>query len=79
MEESKNYRRYEASAYLKEKYGIERKPTTLAKLAVLGGGPRYVKAGRVPLYPQKELDAWAQGILSPLRASTSSMVEASHD
>ena len=32
-------RRAEASAYLKEKHGIDRAPTTLAKYAVVGGGP----------------------------------------
>lgn len=31
-------RRSAASEYLKEKWGIERKPTTLAKLACIGGG-----------------------------------------
>lgn len=64
-------RRADASTYLKEKWGIDRKPATLAKLATLGGGPKFKKAGRFPLYPENELDAWAQSILSPLKASTS--------
>ena len=64
-------RRAEASSYLKEKWGIDRKPSTLAKLACLGGGPRFEIAGRFPLYTDLELDAWARSILSPLKSSTS--------
>ena len=30
-----------ASRYLRETWGIERKPSTLAKLAVTGGGPQF--------------------------------------
>ena len=64
-------RRAEASAYLKEKHGIDRAPTTLAKYAVVGGGPRFQHVGRLPLYPVQELDLWARSILSPLKSSTS--------
>jgi hypothetical protein len=67
----KRYRRKAASEYLKDRWGIERAPSTLAKYACLGGGPRFESAGRVPLYPEPELDEWAQSILSPLRRSTS--------
>lgn len=69
--ESKRRRRKEASVYLREKWGIERAPSTLAKLATIGGGPRFVLAGRIPLYPESELDTWAQSITSPLLSSTS--------
>ena len=80
MESNKNYRRHEASGYLKQKWGIDRKPSTLAKLAVQGGGPRFVKAGRFPLYPEHELDMWARRMISPLHTSTSCQVEeVSHD
>ena len=65
------FRRTEASTYLKEAHGIPRTPSTLAKLATLGGGPKFHRANRVPLYPQTELDAWAISILGPLRSSTS--------
>ncbi|MBF0563084.1 MAG: hypothetical protein HQL37_13955 [Alphaproteobacteria bacterium] len=64
-------RRSEASIYLKTHWGIERAPGTLAKLACLGGGPRFEHAGRVPLYREDELDHWAKSILSPLKGSTS--------
>lgn len=71
----RRYRRVDASIYLKEKWGIDRKSTTLAKLASIGGGPRFEHAGRVPLYPEPELDLWAQSIISPLRRSTSDLGE----
>jgi hypothetical protein len=64
-------RRVEASAYLNEKWGIARAPSTLAKLACIGGGPRFESANRTPLYREDELDTWAQSILSPLKHSTS--------
>ena len=64
-------RRAEASEYLKSRWGIERKPTTLAKLATLGGGPRFEKAGRIPLYRTEFLDEWARSMLSRPLSSTS--------
>ena len=63
-------RRTEASLYLHEKWGINRAPATLAKLACIGGGPRFESANRTPLYPEPELDSWAVSILSPLKTST---------
>jgi hypothetical protein len=41
-------RRSEASLYLKDRWGIDRKPSTLAKIACLGGGPKFEHAGRFP-------------------------------
>jgi hypothetical protein len=70
---SQNYsrfRRHEASAYLKEKWGLDRRPATLAKYASVGGGPKLEYAGRIPIYPQDELDIWAQSIFSALCSST---------
>jgi hypothetical protein len=69
-------RRAEASAYLQEKWGIGRTVATLAKLASVGGGPRFESAGRIPLYLESELDQWAASILSPLKRSTSDRGEA---
>lgn len=64
--------RAEASAYLLAKHGISRTPATLAKLAVIGGGPAFRKAGiRRVLYDVVELDRWADGIISKPMASTS--------
>jgi len=69
-------RRPEASEYLELVHGIVRKPATLAKLASVGGGPAFQKCGQSPLYPRTELDAWAERLLGPLRASTSDTGEA---
>jgi hypothetical protein len=68
---SRKYRRDDASKYLKDQHGIDRKPATLAKYASVGGGPKYVLDGRFPLYPEPELDAWAEARISPLKSSTS--------
>ena len=68
---TRRLRRTEASEYLKERWGIDRAPSTLAKLACIGGGPRFQRANRIPLYAPEFLDEWAQEILSPPMRSTS--------
>jgi hypothetical protein len=65
------YRRKAASAYLLEKHGVSRKPSTLAKLAVVGGGPVMIYDGNIPLYPEDGLDAYADAVLSAPVTSTS--------
>lgn len=64
-------RRPAACRYLKEKRGLERAPATLAKYACVGGGPRFYKAGRWPLYDPDELDRWANELIGTPVASTS--------
>ena len=64
-------RRIGASAYLRQKWGIERAPATLAKLACVGGGPKFYRAGRWPMYDAADLDLWARELLGSLVASTS--------
>ena len=64
-------RRTAASDYLRETHGLERAPSTLAKLAVIGGGPIFRRAGRIPLYTTDDLDAWAESLLGPPMRSTS--------
>jgi hypothetical protein len=66
-------RRKEAARYLTDAWGIPMSPKTLAKLAVIGGGPLFRKAGRIPLYEILELDRYARGKLSPLVGSTSEL------
>lgn len=64
-------RRKDASRYLKETWGVDRAPSTLAKLAVIGGGPPFRHDARVPLYSVGDLDAWVASILSePLRTTS---------
>lgn len=64
-------RREHASEYLDFVYGITVATATLAKLACVGGGPRFNKVVRTPLYPREELDAWAAERLGKLKSSTS--------
>ena len=64
-------RRRDASQYLQEQHGIGLAHSTLAKLAVLGGGPPFRLDGRFPVYDRDALDAFASERLGPLRRSTS--------
>jgi hypothetical protein len=65
-------RRNDAAAYLKARHGLICAPATLAKLAVIGGGPRFYKPGaRTVLYDTAELDRWATEKLGRPLASTS--------
>lgn len=64
-------RRREASQYLQEEHGVRLAHSTLAKLAVLGGGPAFRLDGRFPLYDRETLDAYASVRLGPLLRSTS--------
>ena len=69
-------RRTEAATYVTGTYGIPCSPKTLAKLAVVGGGPAYRKAGPFPLYDTDDLNDWAQSKLGPKVRSTSETAEA---
>lgn len=71
MEHQLFLRRKEASAYLRENFGLERAPSTLAKLAVIGGGPPFRLLNRVPLYTPADLDRWVASKLGPRQQSTS--------
>jgi len=66
-------RRSEAAEYVENKRGMPCKKTTLAKLAVIGGGPTFRRAGRVPLYSPDDLDSWVDGKLGPKVRSTSEL------
>ena len=43
-------RRSDAASYITERYGFPCSRQWLAKLAVIGGGPMFRKAGRYPIY-----------------------------
>jgi hypothetical protein len=67
--------RAQASKHVEEIWSIPCKPKTLAKLAVVGGGPVYRLAHqRYPRYAVADLDAWAQSRLGPKRRSTSEVL-----
>lgn len=59
QDEIRRFDRKGAAAFLRE-HGFPVAPSTLAKLATLGRGPRYVLFGRRPLYEAAELLAWAE-------------------
>jgi hypothetical protein len=75
MEPQTYLRRNEASTYLHRKFGLEQAPSTLAKLAVTGGGPPFRLLNRIPLYTPADLDEWVASRLGPLVCSTSSRAE----
>jgi hypothetical protein len=64
-------RRSDAAAYVTEEYGFPCSRQWLAKLAVIGGGPVFRKAGRYPVYEPSELDRWAEARIGPPQSSTS--------
>lgn len=72
MIESPRYlQRTEAARHVRESWGLPCSPRWLAKLAVVGGGPVYRKAGKTPLYAPADLDQWAQARIGGPRRSTS--------
>jgi hypothetical protein len=77
MTSSRLLRREAASTYLKQTWGVVRAPTTLAKLAVRGGGPPFRRDGRVPLYSTDDLDQWVSSRLGALMHSTTDGAAAS--
>jgi hypothetical protein len=69
-------RRSAASEYLWRKHGVKVAPTSLAKLACVGGGPPFQKDGPWPTYPVPGLDQYAKKRLSRLVSSTSELAGA---
>lgn len=76
MLETKYFRRSEAADYLKAIYAFQVSAAYLAKLAVVGGGPSFHKAGRWPIYSREALDSWAKDRLGEPVSSTAEYVEA---
>ncbi len=70
MQSTRFMRRKDAAEYLREKFGVG-SPATLAKLAVLGGGPIFRKNGRIPVYLAEDLEAWALAKIGAPQKSTS--------
>jgi hypothetical protein len=66
------WRRDKAAAYLIQRYGAYT-VETLAKLACVGGGPKFRRMGRFPVYTQGDLDSWAIARMSPAVTSTSEL------
>jgi hypothetical protein len=54
--------------------GLKIAPSTLAKMAVIGGGPPFSKFMSRVLYQPRDLEDWAAARISPKRNSTSENV-----
>lgn len=74
MEVQTYLRREQAAAYLQERCGAYT-AQTLAKLACVGGGPPFRKAGPFPLYTQEDLDAWLAARMTPTVRSTAELTQ----
>ena len=74
---SRLLRRAEAAQHIQDKWGYPCSPRTLAKYAVIGGGPVFRRAGRFPLYSTADLDEWVASKLSPPMRSTSDVASPS--
>jgi hypothetical protein len=74
-EEPRFMRRRLAGQYLKANYGFG-SPAWLAKLATVGGGPVFCKAGKTVLYRRTDLDSWAVARIGKPQTSTSDVGEA---
>jgi hypothetical protein len=71
MTTPKYLRRKAAADYVRQCWGAPCTLNTLAKLAVVGGGPLFRRAGRIPLYTTDWLDQWVEAKLSkPLRSTS---------
>ena len=66
-------RRTDAAEYVRNRYGFPCSTQWLAKLAVVGGGPVFRKAGRTPLYLPTDLDDWATARIGAPQRSTSDL------
>ena len=64
-------RRSVAAEYIQREHGVPCSVGWLAKLAVTGGGPPFVKVGKFPIYAVQDLDEWVASRTSPLMYSTS--------
>ncbi|ATQ67350.1 MULTISPECIES: hypothetical protein [Methylosinus] len=70
MHPTQYLRRKQAGEYLKTRYGFGSEKS-LAKLATVGGGPAFHKAGVACLYEPAALDDWARSKIGPAHRSTS--------
>ena len=65
------FMRADAARYVREAWGLPCSRAWLAKLAVVGGGPIFRKAGKTPIYAPADLDVWAEARVGAVRKSTS--------
>jgi hypothetical protein len=69
-------RRHSASIYLRERWGLNFAPATMANLAVTGEGPIYRLVGKYAVYADEDLDSWAQSrITTPRRRASGDFID----
>ena len=61
----------EAAVQYLRALGLQTCEATLAKLRCTGGGPRFIKCGRAPIYTPAWLDEYADSRTSGVKTSTS--------
>jgi len=59
MSDDTYMRRKDAARYAKDR-GFPVEPSTLAKYASQGAGPRFAKFGRIPVYKPEWMDQWIE-------------------
>jgi hypothetical protein len=69
--------RRDATAAALEEAGYPTSPKTLATLASRGGGPKFRKYGRYPIYRWGDALAWAEAKCGPVVTSTAEL-DAAH-
>jgi hypothetical protein len=69
MDLEKRYTRKDAAALLTQ-WGYPTAKATLNTLATRGGGPRFSRWGRTPLYSESDLRDWVRQHLTPAVSST---------
>jgi hypothetical protein len=72
MDNPEYLRREQAAEYLQKRIGAYT-VETLAKLACVGGGPKFRRFGRIPLYTPADLEEWIASRLSESVGSTSEL------
>lgn len=60
----------QAAAYLRDTHGIDLQPSTLKAKRTHGGGPRYFRVKRSPLYTTEALDEYAHKLVTTAFSST---------
>ncbi|WP_205648926.1 hypothetical protein [Acuticoccus kandeliae] len=73
------FSRVAAAQYVCENYGFSCSPKWLAKLACVGGGPAFHKAGRYTVYAAEDLDRWATARIGPRQTCTNDTASSPDD
>lgn len=73
MTEKLEYVPVEEASRILATLGVPLAPATLTRLRCVGGGPRFTKFGRTPMYARQSLEDWADSRISPEVAANSEL------